>query len=134
MRSVRMATCTSGEPVSPDLWACSLMSAVLRSAVIDIGILLSLIVPGGPSGATSDWGQPGRDVVQRGRGDAPGGNPCAGLAHHTQNRAESQPRSRAKPEVVAKLRLGRLAWGSASVASRTGPSPPPAPRARFRRP
>jgi hypothetical protein len=36
MRSVRIATWTSGEPVSFGLVACSLMSAFLRSAVIDI--------------------------------------------------------------------------------------------------
>src|SRR5690606_37292234 len=37
MRSERMATCTSGEPVSVGLVAYSLMRAALRSAVIDIG-------------------------------------------------------------------------------------------------
>src|SRR6266853_495253 len=37
MRSVRIATCTSGEPVSPGLTAYSPMSVCLRSAVIDIG-------------------------------------------------------------------------------------------------
>src|SRR5579862_8061691 len=36
MRSVRIATCTSGEPVSPVLTAYSPMSACLRSGVIDI--------------------------------------------------------------------------------------------------
>src|SRR5438067_11097705 len=40
MRSVRIATCTSGEPVSPLPCACSLISACLRSAVIDIVSLL----------------------------------------------------------------------------------------------
>src|SRR4029453_4959046 len=40
MRSVRIATCTSGEPVSLLPRACSLISAVLRSAVIDIVSLL----------------------------------------------------------------------------------------------
>src|SRR6476620_8279471 len=42
MRSVRIATWTSGEPVSPLPCACSLISASLRSAVIDIGSLLFL--------------------------------------------------------------------------------------------
>src|SRR6266849_6327806 len=37
MRSERIATCTSGEPVSPGLTAYSPMSVCLRSAVIDIG-------------------------------------------------------------------------------------------------
>src|SRR5579864_5376351 len=36
MRSDRIATCTSGEPVSPALTAYSPMSVCLRSAVIDI--------------------------------------------------------------------------------------------------
>src|SRR5258708_9955295 len=40
MRSVRIATWTSGEPVSPLPCACSLISAPLRSAVIDIVSLL----------------------------------------------------------------------------------------------
>src|SRR4051794_12057661 len=40
MRSVRIATWTSGEPVSPFFWPCSLISASLRSAVIDIVSLL----------------------------------------------------------------------------------------------
>src|SRR6476646_2981760 len=42
MRSVRIATWTSGDPVSPLPCACSLISASLRSAVIDIGSLLFL--------------------------------------------------------------------------------------------
>src|SRR6202158_17909 len=37
MRSDRIATCTSGEPVSPGLTAYSPISICLRSAVIDIG-------------------------------------------------------------------------------------------------
>src|SRR3954463_14022180 len=37
-RSERIATCPSGEPVSPDLVAYSEMTACLRSGVIDIGI------------------------------------------------------------------------------------------------
>src|SRR5260370_16903612 len=41
MRSDRIATCTSGDPVSPDLTAYSPMSACLRSAVIDIGCVPS---------------------------------------------------------------------------------------------
>src|SRR5438309_9674795 len=44
MRSVRIATCTSGEPVSPLSRPCSLISAPLRSAVIDIVSLLFLKV------------------------------------------------------------------------------------------
>src|SRR3569833_54512 len=40
MRSVRIATWTSGEPVSPLPRPWSLMSACLRSAVIDIESLL----------------------------------------------------------------------------------------------
>src|SRR5437870_12773380 len=43
MRSDRTATCTSGEPVSPDLVAYSPMSVCLRSAVIDIGLCPSTI-------------------------------------------------------------------------------------------
>src|SRR3954467_8406000 len=43
MRSVRIATWTSGEPVSVLPWACSLISACLRSAVIDIVSLLFVL-------------------------------------------------------------------------------------------
>src|SRR5881397_3916611 len=43
MRSVRIATWTSGEPVSALPWACSLISACLRSVVIDIGSLLFVL-------------------------------------------------------------------------------------------
>src|SRR5712692_1920413 len=43
MRSDRIATCTSGDPVSPDLVAYSPMSACLRSGVIDIGFAPSTI-------------------------------------------------------------------------------------------
>src|SRR5579863_7179099 len=43
MRSERIATCTSGEPVSPGLTAYSPMSTCLRSAVIDIGFVPSAI-------------------------------------------------------------------------------------------
>src|SRR5881396_4077519 len=43
MRSDRIATWTSGEPVSPDLTAYSPMSVCLRSAVIDIGFVPSTI-------------------------------------------------------------------------------------------
>src|SRR5216683_6958480 len=42
MRSERIATCTSGEPVSPGLTAYSPMSVCLRSAVIDIGFLSTI--------------------------------------------------------------------------------------------
>src|SRR5579872_3182813 len=44
MRSLRTATWTSGEPVSPSLRAYSLMTSCLRGSVIDIGSLLSLEV------------------------------------------------------------------------------------------
>src|SRR5215510_4285628 len=37
MRSDRTATCTSGDPVSPDLVAKLLMTSALRAGVIDIG-------------------------------------------------------------------------------------------------
>eukprot|EP00456_Euglypha_rotunda_P032455 TRINITY_DN2514_c0_g1_i7.p1 TRINITY_DN2514_c0_g1~~TRINITY_DN2514_c0_g1_i7.p1 ORF type:complete len:131 (-),score=11.05 TRINITY_DN2514_c0_g1_i7:37-429(-) len=40
MRSVRIATWTSGDPVSPLVRALSLMTSVLRSAVIDIYLFL----------------------------------------------------------------------------------------------
>src|SRR5579863_5325298 len=43
MRSDRIATCTSSDPVSPDLVAYSPMSACLRSGVIDIGLAPSTI-------------------------------------------------------------------------------------------
>src|SRR5881392_3762210 len=43
MRSERIATWTSGEPVSPGLTAYSPMSVCLRSAVIDIGFVPSTI-------------------------------------------------------------------------------------------
>src|SRR5579862_2159941 len=43
MRSDRIATCTSGEPVSPAFIAYSPMSACLRSGVIDIGLCPSTI-------------------------------------------------------------------------------------------
>src|SRR5579863_10387114 len=44
MRSDRIATCTSGEPVSPGLMAYSPISVCLRSAVIDIGFLSSATI------------------------------------------------------------------------------------------
>src|SRR5579862_6118685 len=44
IRSLRTATCTSGEPVSPSLRAYSLMISCLRGSAIDIGYLLSLEV------------------------------------------------------------------------------------------
>src|SRR5215469_10432764 len=43
MRSLRIATWTSGDPVSPSLVAYSVMSACLRSAVIDTDLILSTI-------------------------------------------------------------------------------------------
>ena len=36
MRSDRIPTCTSGDPVSPAFLACAWMTSALRSAVIDI--------------------------------------------------------------------------------------------------
>src|SRR5262245_19522807 len=42
MRSVRIATWTSGDPVSPDLVAYSLISSCLRSALIDIEKFLTV--------------------------------------------------------------------------------------------
>src|SRR5260370_8094151 len=44
MRSLRMATWTSGEPVSSLPWAYDLISSALRAAVIDIGISIYLKV------------------------------------------------------------------------------------------
>src|SRR6516164_5815218 len=43
MRSLRIATWTSGDPVSPSLVAYSMMSACLRSAVIDTDLTPSAI-------------------------------------------------------------------------------------------
>src|SRR5215831_11205943 len=43
MRSLRIATWTSGDPVSPSFVAYSVMSACLRSAVIDTDLILSTI-------------------------------------------------------------------------------------------
>src|ERR1700704_1524514 len=44
MRSLRMATWTSGEPVPALPWAYDLISSALRAAVIDIGISIELEV------------------------------------------------------------------------------------------
>src|SRR6185369_17506801 len=44
MRSLRIATWTSGEPVSALPWAYDLISSALRAAVIDIGISIELEV------------------------------------------------------------------------------------------
>jgi hypothetical protein len=48
MRSERTATCTSGDPVSPDLVAKVLMTSALRSGAIDIGFpfLIGVTVSG----------------------------------------------------------------------------------------
>src|SRR6516164_7141371 len=43
MRSLKIATCTSGDPVSPSLVAYSVMSACLRSTVMDTDLILSTI-------------------------------------------------------------------------------------------
>ena len=45
MRYVRIATCTSGDPVSPYFLANALMTSALRSGVIDI--VDSLLAAGG---------------------------------------------------------------------------------------
>src|SRR6185436_1966634 len=44
MRSLRIATWTSGEPVSSLAWAYDLISSALRAAVIDIGLSIELEV------------------------------------------------------------------------------------------
>src|SRR5260370_25085781 len=44
MRSLRIATWTSGEPVSALPWAYDLISSALRAAVIDIGLSIDLKV------------------------------------------------------------------------------------------
>src|SRR5260370_29631571 len=44
MRSLRIATWTSGEPVSALPWAYDLISSALRAAVIDIGLSIELKV------------------------------------------------------------------------------------------
>ena len=54
IRDVRIATCTSGEPVSPSLIAYSLIKRAFSSAVIDIGV--SLVKVDGTC----------RDIVQQG--------------------------------------------------------------------
>src|SRR3954447_2284956 len=90
MRSVRIATWTSGDPVSPDLCACSLMSAVLRSAVIDI--VGSFLCEVRMRGLSRDRPRrPGRDVVQRGRMKriAPE-NPARDRGPYTRKPAENQ--------------------------------------------
>ena len=43
MRSLKIATWTSGDPVSPVLVAYSVMSVCLRSAVMDTDLILSTI-------------------------------------------------------------------------------------------
>src|SRR5262249_22800140 len=57
MRSERTATCTSGDPVSPDLVAYVLMTSALRAGVIDIGFPFSLgtvvLTVGGRAGMSS---------------------------------------------------------------------------------
>src|SRR5258708_8727751 len=44
IRSDRMATCTSGDPVSPDFTPYSEMTVCLRSAVIDIEVSLRSVI------------------------------------------------------------------------------------------
>src|SRR3954451_5649158 len=58
IRSDRIATCTSGDPVSPDLTAYSPISVCLRSGVIDIGLFPSTVYdPHRPQPACLDPGQ-----------------------------------------------------------------------------
>src|SRR4051794_18166387 len=67
MRSVRIATCTSGEPVSLLPCACSLISACLRSAVIDIVSLLffsKVEPPNDPEAVGQGFDQSDGDIVQ----------------------------------------------------------------------
>src|SRR5690348_9419193 len=68
MRSVRIATWTSGEPVSVLARACSLMSACLRSAVIDIVSLLFFLKvepPDDPEAVGRSFDQRDRSALQR---------------------------------------------------------------------
>src|SRR4051794_205636 len=68
MRSVRIATWTSGDPVSPLPWACSLINAPLRSAVIDIVSLLfvsKVEPPDDPKVVGRGFDQGDRNFVQR---------------------------------------------------------------------
>ncbi len=69
MRSDRIATCTSGDPVSPDLVPYSLISSALRLVVTDIGLSLIWGLGGGagPNGHSLSAFRPCRDVVQHGR-------------------------------------------------------------------
>src|ERR1700688_4850399 len=64
MRSDRIATCTSGDPVSPSLTAYSPMSACLRSGVIDIGLVPSTIDNAHrPKTAVLDPRQPDKKLI-----------------------------------------------------------------------
>src|SRR5690349_21589791 len=67
MRSVRIATWTSGEPVSPLPCACSLISASLRSAVIDIVItpfVLKVETPDDPEAVGRGFDQSDRSSLR----------------------------------------------------------------------
>src|SRR5260370_4914947 len=64
MRSERIATCTSGEPVSPGLTAYSPMSVCLRSAVIDIGFLSTIDDAHRPKTAILDPRQSNNQPIQ----------------------------------------------------------------------
>src|SRR5690606_38547808 len=68
IRSVRIATCTSGEPVSPLPWALSLMIFCLTSAVTDM--LSSLLGGIGQVEPPDDPGRPAREFHQRHRNRA----------------------------------------------------------------
>src|SRR6516162_343205 len=64
MRSLRIATWTSGDPVSPSLVAYSIMSACLRSAVIDTDLTPSAIDdPRRLESAVCDLGQSDHHLV-----------------------------------------------------------------------
>src|SRR5215468_10642426 len=72
IRSLRMATWTSAEPVSPSLAPYSVMSACLRSAVIDIDLVPSAINdPHRANEAIFDPSQRNQSLV------VPGANYCA---------------------------------------------------------
>ena len=58
MREDRIATCTSGEPVSPFFVAYSAISRFFSSTVIDIGISFSghgFMAQAGMSSSTGPW-------------------------------------------------------------------------------
>src|ERR1700722_13701353 len=96
MRSVRIATCTSGEPVSPDFKAYSFTSACLRSTVIDIGLPFRLeksaasLTMGG-AGAAEPGCRPGRSRLTRGE-KPPRARPYTGIARRRQSFVQARAR------------------------------------------